>query len=429
MSPGDRLIHNIRFQEVKQSLAWTVLGGLVPDRNAYTGEAKWAEFRVLFKKFMIEGDYMDTDERSSLDAMMKTLCEYCVSITSALVSTENNIAPGLYVENFVQEGVAPLVILDDGNRSLLTNTCIVIAHFEPTQVIIVGDTKQLRPVVVGPTPLTGFLPELEVSTMSYFLDAGWPCATIYIQRRSRAGVMDIPVHRFYHAKVVNGPHANSDAVFYYTKKVIKIVDAEFRDRKVQQFPTMFFEVVDFEAQVDPITKSRFNLRIASVVMNMVELLVLNGIPSRDQGIVTPYMAQVMVYKYAANQLHLAYPTKGYNQLLIGTADSMEGEERPVMHTDTVVTRELGFVDDSGRMLLMITRGKHVSMIYGNTAELYQKTRRESDLIWLFNTAKSETRRICRQVPADSKYQHHRFIQNRTIKGRPKERAYPADNKH
>jgi hypothetical protein len=97
---------------------------------------------------------------------------------------------------------------------------------------------------------------------------------------------------------------------------------------------VFFEVVDSEAQVDPITKSRFNLQIGSAVMNMAELLVLNGIPPRDQGIATPYVAQVMVYKYAANQLHLVYPTKGHNRLLIGTANSMEGEESSIMQTDS-----------------------------------------------------------------------------------------------
>lgn len=39
MTPGERLIHDPRFQEIKQSLAWTILataGELVPDKNTYT---------------------------------------------------------------------------------------------------------------------------------------------------------------------------------------------------------------------------------------------------------------------------------------------------------------------------------------------------------------------------------------------------------
>jgi hypothetical protein len=81
---------------------------------------------------MIKGDYMDTDEHTLLNAKIKTLHEYCVSITLALVFTKNNIVSRLYVKNFVEGKVAPMVILDKGNQSLLTNTCIVIAYFELT---------------------------------------------------------------------------------------------------------------------------------------------------------------------------------------------------------------------------------------------------------------------------------------------------------
>jgi hypothetical protein len=373
MAPGDRLIHDPRFQEIQQSLAWTILvvaGVLHPITNKFTDMTQWTAFRVLFNKFVEEGDYMDEDERKSLDNAMKELRQHCVSISSVLGSTENNIASGLYTQNFP----AKMVIVDEANRSLITDTCIAIAHFEPTTLICVGDPQQLRPVVTGPTPLTGFLKELNVSTMRYFSDPGWPFAQITIQRRSRAGIVDIPCNRFYFAKAINGPNAHNDNIFFHTKKVCDIVHKVFKDKTVQRSPVMYFEVEGSQAHVDPITKSRYNLQIASCVMNMVELFQKNGIPPIDQGIITPYMAQVQVYKYAAHQLHLANPTFGFNRLLIGTADSMEGEERPVMHTDTVVTHEIGFIDGPGRILVMTTRGGHAAIVYGSTKSLYQTNR-------------------------------------------------------
>jgi hypothetical protein len=415
MAPGERLVRDPRFQEIKHSLAWVVLvtvGGLVHDENAYTDHKKWATFRVLFKTFVKEGDLMDPDDRKSLDEAMKEIREYCVQRTSVLISTENNAASGLYVQNYKPS----LVIGDEYNRSMITDFCIIAAHYEPNHVIMVGDTKQLKPVVIGPTPLSGFLPELEVSTLSYFLNPGWPSVSIYIQRRSRAGVMDIPIHRYYHAKAVNGPLADSDDAFPHTKKVIDLIDLKFYDKDVQRFPSMFFEIPASQAETDPITKSRYNLKQAAFVINMVEYFEMNGIPPKDQGIVTPYMAQVLVYKYAAHQLHLENPTKGWNRLLVGTADSMEGEERPVMHVDSVVTDEIGFVDDRGRMLVLKTRAKDANIEYGNTKSLYQKGRRESELLWHFNTAKSETRRICRAVGKKHTFLVHRFIQDRTQAG-------------
>jgi hypothetical protein len=412
MAPGERLVRDPRFQEIKHSLAWAVLatvGGLVHDENACMDHKKWATFRVLFKTFMKEGDLMDPDDRKSLDEAMKEIREYCVQRTSVLISTDNNAASGLYVQNYKPS----LVIGDEYNRSMITDFCIIAAHYELKHIIMVGDTKQLKPVVIGPTPLSGFLRELEVSTMSYFLNPGWPSVSIYIQHRSQAGVMDIPIYQYYHAKVVNGPLADSDDAFLHTKKVIDLIDLKFYNKDVQRFPSMFFEIPASRAETDPVTKSRYNLKHAAFVINMVEYFETNGIPPKDQGIVTPYMAQVLVYRYAAHQLHLENPTKGWNRLLVGTANSMEGEERRVMHVDSVVTDEIRFVDDRGRMLVLKTRAKDANIEYGNTKSLYQKGRRESELLWHFNTAKSETRRICRAVKKKHTFLVHRFVQNRT----------------
>lgn len=76
MSARDCLISDPRFQEVKQSLAWTILvtaGCLTNHRNAYTNEAWQAHFQVLFKKFIKEGDYIDANKRQALNENMKTL--------------------------------------------------------------------------------------------------------------------------------------------------------------------------------------------------------------------------------------------------------------------------------------------------------------------------------------------------------------------
>jgi hypothetical protein len=274
MAPGEKLVRDPRFQEVKQSLGWTVLvvaGGLVKDVNVYNNPKKWSSFCVLFQQFMEEGENMDSDERKSLDEMMKELREFCVQKTSILFSTENNAASGFYWMNFP-------VIGDEYNRSLINDLIIIIAHYEPLTFLFFGDTKQLKPVVIGPTPLTGFLHEIEVSSMGYFLDAGWPSVEIYIQRRSRAGIMDIPSLCWYYAKAVNGPDAFSDIVHPHTKKVMDLVDKMFYDKDVQRSPAMYFEVDGSRAIVDPLTKSRYNLKHALLVMNVVEQFVKNNIP-------------------------------------------------------------------------------------------------------------------------------------------------------
>lgn len=55
------------------------------------------------------------------------------------------------------------------NRGLIAELISVITHYEaPT--ILVGDQKQLKPVVTGPTPPSGFLREIGMSVMEYLGD-------------------------------------------------------------------------------------------------------------------------------------------------------------------------------------------------------------------------------------------------------------------
>ncbi len=49
------------------------------------------------------------------------------------------------------------------------------------------------------------------------------------------------------------------------------------------------------------------------------------------------------------------------------ADSIEGEECAVMHIDIVVTHELGFMDEPGWMLVMMTCAKYTNLTYSNTS--------------------------------------------------------------
>lgn len=43
-----------------------------------------------------------------------------------------------------------------------------------------------------------------------------------------------------------------------------------------------------------------------------------------------------------------------------------------MHVDTVVTYKIGFVNKSGRLLVMTTYSKHASITYKNTRSLFLK---------------------------------------------------------
>ena len=233
--------------------------------------------------------------------------------------------------------------------------------------------------------------------------------------------MDIPVHHFYHAKAVNGPDMESNEIFHYTNMVMDVVDNLFYDDQVAWSPAMYFDIKHLRALLDPITKSRYNLEHVALIMNVIASFAEKGVHPKDQGIIMPYMAQVLVYWYAAHQMNLNDPLGGWDQLLIGTVDSMEGEERMVMHVDTVVTHELGFVDEPGWMLVMMTQAKHANIMYGNTASLHiKKSHHESDLMWVFDMAKATEHCISRMIPSGHPFMRHQYIQDHTQGGPSKE---------
>ena len=93
---------------------------------------------------------MDEVDRTTLDTEMKELRAHMVQHTSILIPTANNSASGLYTQNYMPS----LLICDEWNRSTITDFIIPIAHYEPDVMIMVGDAKQLRPMVPGLTPLS-----------------------------------------------------------------------------------------------------------------------------------------------------------------------------------------------------------------------------------------------------------------------------------
>ena len=227
------LVRDKRVKEVRLGLGYACLqtAGLTEDRNKYTDPEKWATFRTLYYRLVSEGmDNLSADDRIALDAEMKTLREYVIRHASVTCVTTSNAAAGIYSENLVVD----LVILDEANTASLPQMIILTSHYEPQHLLLVGDTRQLKPVVAGPTPFTGFIPELEVSAMSYFARPHWPVAEIYVQRRSRTGIMDIPTIRYYHDNKVHYlPAADDDAIHQYTSHLIQLIDEMIPNNKAE----------------------------------------------------------------------------------------------------------------------------------------------------------------------------------------------------
>ncbi|OBT67822.1 hypothetical protein VE03_02487 [Pseudogymnoascus sp. 23342-1-I1] len=65
---------------------------------------------------------------------------------------------------------------------------------------------------------------------------------------------------------------------------------------------------------------------ASISISLIHAAVKPGVLANAFGAVTMYQAQITIYQSAIQKLHLDCHDVGYNTILIGTTDSMEGAE-------------------------------------------------------------------------------------------------------
>lgn len=85
------------------------------------------------------------------------------------------------------------------------------------------------------------------------------------------------------------------------------------------------------------------------------------------GVISPYLRQVEALKQALNGQHQASL-----QVEVKTVDGFQGNERDVIIFSAVRSnhsRRIGFVNDSRRLNVAITRGRYCVWIVGNVATL------------------------------------------------------------
>ncbi|KFY04037.1 hypothetical protein O988_01042 [Pseudogymnoascus sp. VKM F-3808] len=418
LDPGVSLVDDPRFKEVRQSIGFNILTtcGLIGPPNNYTDATRFGTLRNLLKKAMNPDEKLDDNEKSQLTSCVAEMREFIVENARVLGTTLINACCSSYYRSFEPT----IIIADEMNRAYIAELAAVMVHYEAPTILLVGDTKQLKPVVAGKQPLWGFLKEIEMSALEYFESTYLPKAELTVQRRSRAGIMDHATMRYYRDVASNGPNADCDIFHPFTKPFLDVINSIIVDPncKKNRFPAVYLNTKGSESTCDS-TKSVFNVEFASLAVNIIEKSVLSGLSGALFGIITPYRAQIKIYTSALRQLHLAQPTAGYDKVIVGTTDTMEGNQAPIVIFDSGVTHRPGFTNDRGRCLVNLTRATDACVIIGQPGTLY-RTRPEgslwcdnvdtsvaAELTQLFWMAAEEG--VVRNIGADHELYEHRFV--------------------
>jgi superfamily I DNA and/or RNA helicase len=333
-------------------------------RNLKSLRKKADEFRTLAKKYKRNFGNAEREQRKMLFAEASKFKEEAEHlefyIINNILSSAQVIAATLVgANNYHLKGMNfKTVLIDEAAQALEPAAWIPIIKAE--RVIFAGDHFQLPPTIKS---YEAAKQGLEVTLFEKAIKRNQADVMLQEQYRMHECIMDFSGRYFYKNQLFANELVRHWKVFEEDEPM------EFIDTA----GTGYFE------QIDPETKSSYNKEEVNLLFrhfqNYLDQIKSFGKMSEVQniGIISPYKAQVGLLKeqfdikYAANE-DLS------SKVAINTVDSFQGQERDIIYISLVRSNEkgeIGFLADTRRMNVAMTRAKKKLVIIGDSATIGQ----------------------------------------------------------
>ena len=327
-----------------------------------TVRKKAEEFRTLGKKYKRNYGHAEREQRKLLFTEAKKLKEEAEHlefyIVNSILSRAQVIASTLVgANNYNLKGMTfETVFIDEAAQALEPATWIPI--IKSRKVIFAGDHFQLPPTIKSYEAAKS---GLEVTLFEKAIKRNHADVMLREQYRMNVEIMNFSSQYFYKGQLYPNEKVAQWKIFEEDKPM------EFIDTA----GTGFFE------QVDPETKSSYNREEANLLFRHFKgyLDHIQAIDKLDEvqniGIISPYKAQVGLLQ---EKFEVAFADQDdlKNKLTINTVDSFQGQERDIIYISLVRSNErgeIGFLADTRRMNVAITRAKKKLVIIGDSGTI------------------------------------------------------------
>lgn len=273
----------------------------------------------------------------------KTLKEADV-ICSTLVSS---------VSSYIEKMTFKTVIIDEAAQALEPATWIPICKAK--KVVFAGDPFQLPPTVKC----------MEAAKNGFNITLLEKC----VERLERVNLLDT---QYRMNKVIMG---FSNMQFYNNQLKAADMVADWQLQLSDGTPSPCLEFIDtagcgYEEKINPETLSSYNPEEYFVLRQHLDnLLVILGDQKVSIGIISPYREQVISIQEAIVKDFDHFPDA---DIEVDTIDAFQGQERDVIYISMVRSNEngeIGFLKDTRRMNVAMTRAKKKLIIIGDSATL------------------------------------------------------------
>ena len=401
LEPTATGVDDKRFKVIESSLAQMVAAALQMS-------AKWGATAVLLDNFIIDKDNMAPEDRKKLKNDLRVLVNEAKGQANILGLTDNALA---FPRNRDNMGDFYLAIIDEGGMMNVAEFLTISANLTNcTQYLIFGDCNQLEPQVQSLAGPPGFTKELTQSVMRYLESNHWPSALLYMNRRGAPNINDIPSVLFYRGRIIDAPCTKGS--HQWTSAYASFFKTLF-PRYTGNIPNIYLDVHGAEEIHDEVTGSYINLATAAVIVSIVEMGIRQSIfNAADVPHITHYKAQMKVFSNAYASLALEYPGVGFEDIVVASTDSIQGDQGSCPFITTVRTTGVGFTNNLGRCVVALTRAQDFQVVVDNVSKLGLNSASNSRPYMRRAFDEARKRKVCIKITADGEHAHlmtHRYV--------------------
>lgn len=254
------------------------------------------------------------------------------------------------------------VVIDEACQC--TESASWIPMLRGERILLAGDHCQLPPTVISKEAASeGYARSMMERLVETYGDA--ITRQLNVQYRMHEQIMDFSSDQFYDDTLV----ADASVVAHTLKDLPAVKPLPMEERPeiapaISSQPLMFIDTAgaDYDEEVEPEGLSKRNPQEGRLVLHKVQELLAVGVDASDIAVIAPYAAQVRWLREHASE----------RQLEIDTVDGFQGREKEAVVISLVRSNrigEIGFLGDTRRMNVALTRARRKLIVIGDSATL------------------------------------------------------------
>ena len=243
------------------------------------------------------------------------------------------------------------VLIDEATQATEPEALIALVH-GASQVIMVGDHRQLGPVIMSKACVKA---GLDRSMFERLMQVGIRPIRLQVQYRMHPALSEFPSNMFYDGSLQNG--------VTITERIRPELDFTWPNPNVP----MFFLSCFGSEELSSTGTSYLNRVEAANVEKIVTKLLKASIHPSQIGVITPYQGQ-RAFIFQIMIMNGSLKKELYEEIEVASVDAFQGREKDYIILSCVRSNDhssIGFVTDARRMNVALTRARYGLIILGN----------------------------------------------------------------